>query len=55
MRALKKVLKNKLLLFLLNSVMLELAFVAVMLSVYQGVPELSHDSSLVEIIKVFEE
>jgi hypothetical protein len=55
MRVLKKLLKNNLLLLLLNSVMIELAFVIVMLSVFHDIPEVSPDSSLVEIIRVFEE
>lgn len=55
MRVLKKILKNQLLLFLLNSVMIEPTFVAVMLSLFHGVPEVSPDSSLVEVIRVFEE
>lgn len=57
MHVLKKVLRNQLLIFLLNSVMIEISFAAVVLSVYDGgVPDVSpKNSGLVEVIRVFEE
>lgn len=55
MRSLKKLLGNQLLLFLLNSVMIELVFVVVVLNVFHGVPDVPPDSGLMEIIRVFED
>ena len=54
MQKLKKILKNELFIILLNSVIIHLAFVAVVLSIYQGAPEVLADSALIEIIQVFE-
>jgi len=50
----KKLLKNELLLLLLYGVFIHTAFVAVVLSVYQGAPEVLLDSELVAIIEIFE-
>lgn len=54
MKKMKNLLKNELLMFLLNAVVIHTIFVAVVLSVYQGAPEVLVDNSLVEILEVFE-
>jgi len=50
----KKLFQNDILQFLLIAVFIHTAFVAVVLSVYQGAPEVLADSELVAIIEVFE-
>ena len=54
MKKLKKLFQNELLLLLLNGVIMHTVFVAVVLIVYQGAPEVLVDSGLSEIIEVFE-
>lgn len=50
----KKLLKNELFQLLMYGVFIHTAFVAVVLSVYQGAPEVLLDSELVAIIEIFE-
>lgn len=54
MQKLKNIFKNELFIILINSVIIHLAFVAVVLTIYQGAPDILADSALVEILQVFE-
>ena len=54
MKNLKKLFKNELLILLLNAVVMHTVFVAVVLSVYQGAPEVLADSGLQIVLAVFE-
>lgn len=54
MKKLKNLFKNELLILLLNAVIMHTVFVAVVLSVYQGAPEVLADSGLQVILEVFE-
>ena len=54
MKKLKNLFKNQLLILLLNAVIMHTAFVAVVLSVYQGAPEVLADSDLKIVLEVFE-
>lgn len=54
MKKLKKLFKNDLLILLLNAVVMHTVFVAVVLSVYQGAPEVLADSGLEIVLEVFE-
>lgn len=54
MKKLKKLLDNQLLILLLNAVVMHTVFVAVILSVYQGAPEVLADSGLQVVLEVFE-
>jgi Mg/Co/Ni transporter MgtE len=54
MKNLKKLFKNELLILLLNAVVMHTVFVAVVLSVYQGAPEVLADSGLQIVLEVFE-
>lgn len=51
---LKKLFQNELLILLVNGVIIHCAFVAVVLSVYQGAPEILLDTELAAIIEIFE-
>ena len=54
MDTLKKLFQNELFILLVNGVIIHTAFVAVVLSVYQGAPEVLLDSELAAIIEIFE-
>ena len=54
MKKLKNLFKNQLLILLLNAVIMHTVFVAVVLSVYQGAPEVLADSDLKIVLEVFE-
>lgn len=54
MKKLKNLFKNELLILLLNAVVMHTVFVAVILSVYQGAPEVLADSGLQVVLEVFE-
>ena len=54
MKKLKKLFDNQLLILLLNAVVMHTVFVAVILSVYQGAPEVLADSGLQVVLEVFE-
>ena len=54
MKKLKKLLNNELLILFLNAAIMHTVFVAVVLSVYQGAPEVLADSGLQIVLEVFE-
>jgi hypothetical protein len=54
MNKLKNLFKNELFILLINGVIIHTAFVAVVLSVYGGAPEVLLDSELAAIIEIFE-
>ena len=54
MNKIKKLFKNELLILLINGVIIHTAFIAVVLFVYQGAPEVLLDSELAAIIEIFE-
>ena len=54
MKMFRDCLKNDLCILLLNAVVIHTVFVAVVLSIYQGAPEVLTDSGLQIILEVFE-
>ncbi len=54
MKMLKQLLKNDLFILLITTVIIHVLFVAVVLTVYQGAPEVLTDSGLEIVLEVFE-
>ena len=54
MKKLKNLFKNDLLILFLSAAIMHTMFVAVVLSVYQGAPEVLADSGLEVVLSVFE-
>ena len=54
MKKLKILFENEFLLLLISAVILDTIFMALVLTVYQGAPEVLLDSGLVEILEILE-
>jgi len=54
MKKLKILFENDFFLLLISAVILDTIFIGLVLTVYQGAPEVLIDSGLVEIIEIFE-
>jgi len=54
MKELKILFENEFLLLLISAVILDTIFMALVLTFYQGAPEVLLDSGLIEILEIFE-